>query len=69
MNNSISNIELYSKAGHHNSIHAKELVFSKETRDKMRIAKQGCIPWNKGLTKQTDKRIIKNSEAMTIERS
>lgn len=26
--------------------------------------KKGCIPWNKGLTKETDKRIMEHSEKL-----
>ena len=31
--------------------------FSEEIRRKMSEKKKGCIPWNKGLTMKTDKRV------------
>jgi Uri superfamily endonuclease len=37
-------------------------IVSNETRQKMRNAKLGRLPWNTGLTKETDKRVKKSAE-------
>lgn len=40
----------------------KKGIFSEETIKKMRKAKEGYIPWNTGLTKETDKRVRQYGE-------
>jgi very-short-patch-repair endonuclease len=38
------------------------MKLSEETKLKISVAQKGRIPWNKGLTKKTDIRVIKNAE-------
>lgn len=40
-------------------------IISEKTRDNMSIAKQGCTPWNKGLTKDISVPLMKISESLT----
>lgn len=35
---------------------------SEEAKQKMREAHKGRIPWNKGLSKETDERVLKHSQ-------
>jgi len=45
--NSIENLQLLSWQ-EHSFLHHKNKIVSNETRQKQRLAKIGCIPWNKG---------------------
>jgi len=47
--------------------HARPMLgkhHSDETKARMSEVRKGQIPWNKGLTKKTDERVRKNSEAL-----
>ena len=49
----------------HFSIHSKNRIVSEETRKKMSEAKQnGFIPWNKGLSKETNDNVAKLSDKL-----
>ena|SRR3990167_3828298 len=42
----------------------KRTPFSQEWCDKISKSNKGCISWNKGLTKETDKRVLNYSKAL-----
>lgn len=49
--------------GEHSSLHNKDRVLSEYTKNKISTTLKGNIPWNKGLTKETDERVKKNAES------
>ena len=43
----------------------RENSYSKETREKISKSRMGIEPWNKGLKKETDKRVAKNAKSIS----